>query len=38
MIADLGLAVTHKQGLIDLGNNLRVGTKRYMPPEVLDET
>ncbi|XP_037085485.1 activin receptor type-1-like [Pollicipes pollicipes] len=38
VIADLGLAVTHRQGHIDLGNNLRVGTRRYMPPEVLDES
>ncbi|KAG8509002.1 Serine/threonine-protein kinase receptor R3, partial [Galemys pyrenaicus] len=38
-IADLGLAVTHSQGsdYLDIGNNPRVGTKRYMAPEVLDE-
>jgi hypothetical protein len=24
-------------GKIDVGNNARVGTKRYMAPEVLDE-
>ncbi|XP_074662555.1 activin receptor type-1-like isoform X2 [Tubulanus polymorphus] len=38
-IADLGLAVTHSQktNTIDLGNNNKVGTKRYMAPEVLDE-
>ncbi|XP_074474206.1 bone morphogenetic protein receptor, type IBb [Sebastes fasciatus] len=39
-IADLGLAVkfnsdTHE---VDFPPNLRVGTKRYMPPEVLEET
>lgn len=34
-----GLAVTHtqKDGKIDIGNNPKVGTKRYMAPEVLDE-
>lgn len=39
-IADLGLAVTHSQSndYLDVGNNPRVGTKRYMAPEVLDET
>lgn len=39
VIADFGLAVTHTQttGKIDLGNNPRVGTKRYMAPEILDE-
>ena len=39
VIADFGLAVTHTQsdGSIDIGNNPRVGTKRYMAPEVLDE-
>jgi activin receptor type-1 len=39
VIADFGLAVTHTQsnGKIDIGNNARVGTKRYMSPEVLDE-
>lgn len=39
-IADLGLAVTHSQSndYMDVGNNPRVGTKRYMAPEVLDET
>ena len=39
MIADFGLAVTHTQqdGSIDMGNNPKVGTKRYMAPEVLDE-
>ncbi|XP_020640223.3 activin receptor type-1-like [Pogona vitticeps] len=38
-IADLGLAVMHSQhsDLLDIGNNPRVGTKRYMAPEVLDE-
>lgn len=39
-IADLGLAVVHSQSgdYLDIGNNPRVGTKRYMAPEVLDET
>lgn len=39
VIADFGLAVTHTQqdGSIDIGNNPKVGTKRYMAPEVLDE-
>ncbi|XP_063707130.1 activin receptor type-1 isoform X2 [Culicoides brevitarsis] len=40
VIADFGLAVTHTQvtGKIDIGDNPKVGTKRYMAPEVLDET
>lgn len=35
-----GLAVIHSQShdYLDIGNNPRVGTKRYMAPEVLDET
>lgn len=39
VIADFGLAVTHSQvtGQLDLGSNPKVGTKRYMAPEVLDE-
>ncbi|CAF87400.1 unnamed protein product, partial [Tetraodon nigroviridis] len=39
-IADLGLAVTHSQtgNLLDVGNNPKWGTKRYMAPEVLDES
>ncbi|XP_053326732.1 activin receptor type-1 [Spea bombifrons] len=39
-IADLGLAVIHSLSTnqLDVGNNPRVGTKRYMAPEVLDET
>ncbi|KAG5869009.1 hypothetical protein JTB14_019947 [Gonioctena quinquepunctata] len=39
-IADFGLAVTHSQtnGQLDIGSNPRVGTKRYMSPEVLDES
>ncbi|KAK9880516.1 hypothetical protein WA026_011755 [Henosepilachna vigintioctopunctata] len=39
-IADFGLAVTHMQAndQLDIGSNPRVGTKRYMCPEVLDET
>ncbi|XP_015265049.1 PREDICTED: serine/threonine-protein kinase receptor R3-like [Gekko japonicus] len=38
-IADLGLAVMHSQSndYLDIGNNPRVGTKRYMAPEVVDE-
>ncbi|XP_076062987.1 activin receptor type-1-like isoform X2 [Oratosquilla oratoria] len=40
VIADFGLAVMHTQttGEINIGNNPRVGTKRYMSPEVLNET
>jgi len=40
VIADFGLAVTHVQatGAMDVGTNPRVGTKRYMSPEVLEET
>lgn len=39
-IADLGLAVIHSQSndYLDVGTNPRVGTKRYMAPEVLDES
>ncbi|KAL6483042.1 hypothetical protein MHYP_G00079140 [Metynnis hypsauchen] len=39
-IADLGLAVIHSlsSDYLDVGNNPRVGTKRYMAPEVLDES
>ncbi|XP_007669324.1 activin receptor type-1C isoform X2 [Ornithorhynchus anatinus] len=39
-IADLGLAVKHDSILnsIDIPQNPRVGTKRYMAPEILDET
>ncbi|XP_077476245.1 activin receptor type-1 isoform X2 [Stigmatopora argus] len=39
-IADLGLAVTHSQAddQLDVGDNPKVGTKRYMAPEVLDES
>ncbi|XP_022103298.1 activin receptor type-1-like isoform X2 [Acanthaster planci] len=39
-IADLGLAVLHtrKTDQINLGVNTRVGTKRYMAPELLEET
>ncbi|XP_054719260.1 activin receptor type-1-like [Uloborus diversus] len=39
VIADFGLAVTHTQttGSTDVGENYRVGTKRYMAPEVLEE-
>jgi activin receptor type-1 len=40
VIADFGLAVTHTQttGEMNVANNPRVGTKRYMSPEVLDQT
>lgn len=39
-IADFGLAVTHTQstGLTQIAPNTRVGTKRYMSPELLDES
>ncbi|XP_061464729.1 activin receptor type-1C isoform X3 [Rhineura floridana] len=39
-IADLGLAVKHDSLLntIDIPQNPRVGTKRYMAPEILDDT
>nr|XP_043874323.1 activin receptor type-1C isoform X1 [Solea senegalensis] len=39
-IADLGLAVKHDSSTntIDIPSNHRVGTKRYMAPELLDET
>ncbi|XP_077386017.1 activin receptor type-1B-like [Festucalex cinctus] len=39
-IADLGLAVRHDSvtDTIDIAPNQRVGTKRYMAPEVLGET
>ncbi|XP_020281388.1 bone morphogenetic protein receptor type-1B isoform X2 [Pseudomyrmex gracilis] len=39
-IADFGLAVRYfsDSGKIDIAQNPRVGTRRYMAPEVLDET
>ncbi|CAL8382324.1 unnamed protein product [Boreogadus saida] len=39
-MADLGLAVRHDShsDTIDIAPNQRVGTKRYMAPEVLDES
>ncbi|XP_006815938.1 TGF-beta receptor type-1-like [Saccoglossus kowalevskii] len=39
-IADLGLAVRHDAttDTVDIAPNNRVGTKRYMAPEVLDDT
>ncbi|GLH09114.1 Receptor protein serine/threonine kinase [Gryllus bimaculatus] len=39
-IADFGLAVRYLSSLneIDIAPNTRVGTRRYMAPEVLDET
>lgn len=38
-LVSTGLAVMHSQSsdYLDIGNNPRVGTKRYMAPEVLDE-
>lgn len=39
VIADFGLAVIHTQDTgMDWGQNPRVGTKRYMAPEMLDES
>ncbi|KAG5852557.1 activin receptor type-1C-like [Anguilla rostrata] len=40
VIADLGLAVKHDSvtNTTDISSNHRVGTKRYMAPEVLDDT
>uniref|UniRef100_A0A3B3UIR9 receptor protein serine/threonine kinase n=1 Tax=Poecilia latipinna TaxID=48699 RepID=A0A3B3UIR9_9TELE len=40
VIADLGLAVKHDSSTntIDIASNHRVGTKRYMAPEILDES
>ena len=40
VIADFGLSVTHTQstGMVDIPPNPRVGTKRYMSPEILDES
>merc|ERR1719187_238840 len=40
VIADFGLAVTHTQatGETNIPQNPRVGTKRYMAPEMLDMT
>ncbi|KAM9803006.1 activin receptor type-1C isoform 2-T2 [Syngnathus typhle] len=40
VIGDLGLAVKHDSGTnsIDIPTNHRVGTKRYMSPEILDES
>ncbi|XP_066542118.1 activin receptor type-1C isoform X1 [Hoplias malabaricus] len=40
VIADLGLAVKHDSttNTIDIPDNHRVGTKRYMAPEILDDT
>lgn len=39
-IADLGLAVMHVESTdtVDVGSNHKVGTKRYMSPETLDDT
>lgn len=39
-IADLGLAVRYDSAsnTVDIPPNPRVGTKRYLAPEVLDET
>uniref|UniRef100_A0A8D8UFU5 Serine/threonine-protein kinase receptor n=1 Tax=Cacopsylla melanoneura TaxID=428564 RepID=A0A8D8UFU5_9HEMI len=40
VIADFGLAVSYSQlsNTIDVAPNPRVGTKRYMAPEILDES
>uniref|UniRef100_A0A3B3SNT1 receptor protein serine/threonine kinase n=1 Tax=Paramormyrops kingsleyae TaxID=1676925 RepID=A0A3B3SNT1_9TELE len=40
VIADLGLAVKHDSiaNTIDIPSNHRVGTKRYMAPEILDDS
>ncbi|XP_050425754.1 activin receptor type-1 [Adelges cooleyi] len=41
VVADFGMAVTHVQKtneMVMAANPTRVGTKRYMPPEVLDES
>ncbi|GIX72785.1 hypothetical protein CDAR_72271 [Caerostris darwini] len=40
VIADFGLAVKYKcdTNELDVAENTRVGTRRYMSPEVLDET
>jgi len=39
-IADLGLCVRHnpETDSVDIPNNSKVGTKRYLAPELLDET
>lgn len=39
IIADFGLAVTHKRdtGELNICPNPKVGTRRYMAPEVLDD-
>ena len=39
-IADLGLAVKHESETdsVNMSENPRVGTKRYMPPEVSEST
>lgn len=39
-IADLGLCVKHdtETDTVDLPHNNKVGTKRYLPPELLDES
>ncbi|GAB6020548.1 hypothetical protein CHUAL_003231 [Chamberlinius hualienensis] len=40
VIADFGLAVTHTQktDILDIAQNTRVGTRRYMAPEILDDS
>merc|ERR1712021_227759 len=39
-IADLGLSVKHDSvtDTVDLPHNSKVGTKRYLPPDILDES
>ncbi len=38
VIADLGLAVRYANGVLDLPDNNKCGTVRYLPPEVLDDS
>lgn len=37
-IADLGMAVRYSSGVLDLPDNGKVGTRRYLAPELLEET
>lgn len=37
-IADLGLAVRYSDGQLDLPDNQKSGTVRYLAPEILDDT
>ena len=38
MFAGLGVIHSQSNDYLDVGTNPRVGTKRYMAPEVLDES